>query len=271
MSINNINTAIIAICTITLLNSCVAKRKLLDAQVNIRYLRNDSIRLANNNKQLEQKRQELNTERVALQQQIDSINKDAQTKITSQQNQLSQKEELIQNQQKNLENLQNLINQQKEATAQLRKTMTDALVKFKSDELSVAIKNGKVYVSLQEKLLFKSGSADVDPKGQEALATLAQVLNTNPDITVEIEGHTDSLPIKTRFQDNWALSVARSTAIVRILINDYVVDGTRIKASGRSQYEPINTNSTSEGRAKNRRTEIILSPKLDELYKLINN
>lgn len=251
--------------------SCVSKRKYLDAQVNLRYLRGDSIRLANQNKQLEQKKQDLNAQYITLQKQMDSASKEAQSKINLQQDQLSQREKMITAQQKDLEALQTLINQQKEFTTQLRKKMTNALVKFKSDELTVSIKNGKVYVSLQESLLFKSGSAEVNPKGKEALASLALALNTNTDINVEIEGHTDSLPIKIRYEDNWALSVARSSSIVRILANEYSVNPIRIKASGRSQFEPLESNTTPEGRAKNRRTEIILSPKLDELYKLINN
>jgi chemotaxis protein MotB len=135
----------------------------------------------------------------------------------------------------------------------------------------VSIKNGKVYVSLSENLLFPSGSATVNPKGKEALGKLAEVLNVNPDITVDIEGHTDSVPIHGRYQDNWALSVARSTAIVRILTTDYQVDPIRVVASGHSQYDPVQPNATPEGRALNRRTEIILSPKLDELYKLLES
>ena len=261
---------VISLITTTLF-SCVSKRKYLDAQVNLRYLRSDSMRLANENKQLEQKKQALNAQYTILQQQMDSASKDAQSKINLQQDQLSQREKMIAAQQKDLEALQTLINQQKEFTTQLRKKMTDALIKFKSDELTVSIKNGKVYVSLQESLLFKSGSAEVNPKGKEALASLALALNTNTDINVEIEGHTDSLPIKVRYEDNWALSVARSSSIVRILANEYAVNPIRIKASGRSQFEPLESNTTPEGRAKNRRTEIILSPKLDELYKLINN
>jgi chemotaxis protein MotB len=147
--------------------------------------------------------------------------------------------------------------------------MTDALVNFRPEELTVSIKNGKVYVSLQESLLFPSGSAAVNPKGKEALGTLAQVLNLNPDINVSIEGHTDSIPMKGKFEDNWALSVGRATSIVRILTDTYKVDPTRVIASGRSKYEPVDVNETPEGRARNRRTEIILSPKLDELMKLL--
>ena len=147
--------------------------------------------------------------------------------------------------------------------------MSDALVGFNSNELSVSIKNGKVYVSLQENLLFPSGSAVVNPKGKDALGKLAAVLNNNPDITVDIEGHTDSIPIRGRYQDNWDLSLARAASIVRILTTDYKVDPMRVVASGHSQYDPVQTNSTTDGRALNRRTDIILSPKLDELFKLL--
>jgi chemotaxis protein MotB len=167
--------------------------------------------------------------------------------------------------------MRQLMDQQRQAIEGLRKKMTDALVNFKPEELTVSIKNGKVYVSLQESLLFPSGSAAVNPKGKEALGTLAQVLNLNPDINVSIEGHTDSIPMKGRFEDNWALSVGRATSIVRILTDTYSVDPTRVTASGRSKYEPLDSNETPEGRARNRRTEIILSPKLDELMKLLEN
>ena len=110
----------------------------------------------------------------------------------------------------------------------------------------------------------------VDPKGKEALQSVATVLNTNPDISVLIEGHTDSIPVSGKFQDNWALSVSRATAIVRILANDYKVDAKRVTASGRGEYYPIDSNSKPEGRARNRRTEIILSPNLSQLFQLLN-
>ena len=133
----------------------------------------------------------------------------------------------------------------------------------------VTQKNGKVYVSLSENLLFPSGSAEVNPKGVDALSKLAAVLNLKPDVAVNIEGHTDSIPIKGRFKDNWDLSTARANAIVRILVDNYRVDPLRVEASGHSYFDPVDINSTPEGRAKNRRTEIILSPKLDEMYKLL--
>ena len=128
-----------------------------------------------------------------------------------------------------------------------------------------------MYVSLQEKLLFKSGSDVVDPKGIAALKSLALVLNDTKDINVQIEGHTDNIPIKTMlFKDNWDLSTARATAIVRILTKDNGFDSRRITSSGRGEFRPLNPNVSVEGRAGNRRTEVILSPDLNELYRLLN-
>jgi len=177
----------------------------------------------------------------------------------------------IADQAKRLKSLQSMIQSQKDVMTALKKSITDALLNYKTDELFVYIKDGNVYVSMEEKLLFKSGSDVVNPKGKEALKTLAQVLNGTKDITVLIEGHTDNVPIKTsQFADNWALSSARANSIVRILITDDGFDANRITASGRSQFHPVKTNETAEGRAGNRRTEVILSPDLKELYKLLD-
>ncbi len=196
-------------------------------------------------------------------------NTDLSADAASRQALLSKSKQDLLNQQVKLEHLQELMDRQKKAIEEIKKKMSDALVGFKSSELSVAIKNGKVYVSLQENLLFPSGSAVVNPKGKEALGKLAVVLNQNPDITVDIEGHTDSVPIHGKYQDNWDLSLARAASIVHILTTDYKVDPTRVIASGHSQYDPVQPNSTPEGRALNRRTDIILSPKLDQLYQLL--
>ncbi|XZF13543.1 OmpA/MotB family protein [Chitinophagaceae bacterium MMS25-I14] len=241
-----------------LLSSCVAKKKYLSAQDRISRLHRDSMDLYNQVQQLQGQNQELEG-RVSKM--------EATNEFTS--NQLNMSKEEVARQKQRLEQLQALIDQQQKNTEALRKKIADALVNFNSDQLTVSMKNGKVYVSMQESLLFPSGSAEVNTGGKMALSTLAQVLNQNPDINVNVEGHTDSIPITKRFQDNWALSVARSTAIARILINDYKVYPARITSSGRSEYSPVETNSTPEGRAKNRRTEIILEPKLDELMDLI--
>jgi chemotaxis protein MotB len=163
-----------------------------------------------------------------------------------------------------------MIQAQKDVMNKLKSSIADALMKYKADELSVYIKDGNVYVSMEEKLLFKSGSAVVDLNGKEALKSLSNVLNNTYDITVMIEGHTDNVPIKTSlFKDNWDLSTARATSILRIMTTDYGFDSNRITASGRGQFHPVKTNETADGRASNRRTEIILSPDLDELYKLL--
>ncbi len=184
---------------------------------------------------------------------------------------LNSTKEKIAEQRRRLEQLQALIDQQQAATEALRKKITDALVGFNSNELTVTMKNGKVYISMQESLLFPSGSAEVNPKGKEALSKVATVLNAGSDINIDIEGHTDSLPIHTaKYADNWSLSTARATSIAHVLIDEYHVTPARLIASGRSEYDPVATNSTPEGRAKNRRTEIILEPKLDELMQLMN-
>ncbi|MFI5196282.1 MAG: OmpA family protein [Chitinophagales bacterium] len=174
-------------------------------------------------------------------------------------------------QRKHLEQLQSFIDQQQAATEALRKKIADALVGFNSNELTITMKNGRVYISMQEGLLFPSGSAVVNPKGKEALSKVASVLNTGKDVNIDIEGHTDSLPIHTKmYEDNWSLSTARATSIAHVLIDEYHVTPARLVASGRSEYDPVATNSTPEGRALNRRTEIILEPKLDELMQLMN-
>lgn len=155
-------------------------------------------------------------------------------------------------------------------TKALLQKVESALVGFSEEELTVENRNGKVYVSLSDQLLFQSGSANVNQKGRDALLKLAEVLNKNPDIQIMIEGHTDNIPIKTvRFQDNWDLSVLRATSVVRILTWAGKVDPTRLVASGRGEFYPVADNEDQEGRAQNRRTEIILSPDLDPLFQLL--
>ena len=253
-------------------SSCVATKKYKDSQLALRYSKADSLRLANQVNDLQSNINQLNSQvstlkgnNTDLQNQLKAISNEAANKG----NLLQQSQGQLADQQKKLQQLQSILDQQKAKSEALRKKMADALGGFSSNELTVTQKNGRVYVSLQESLLFPSGSAVVNPKGKQALSQLAQVLNVNPDISVNIEGHTDSIPIRGKYEDNWALSVARATSIVRVLVNDYQVDPTRVVASGHSSYDPVDTNSTPEGRAKNRRTEIILSPKLDELYKML--
>ncbi len=190
--------------------------------------------------------------------------------LASKSEELDAKEKLLSERERTLEEMNKVIARQDSITKRLNSVLRDALLGFNSDELSVEIKNGKVYVSMSDKLLFKSGSAAVEAKGKEALKLLGDVLGKNPDIDILVEGHTDNVPIKTSvYKDNWDLSVARATSIVRILINDYNIAPARMTASGKGEFFPKADNDTPEGRAKNRRTEIILSPKLDELMKLL--
>lgn len=199
--------------------------------------------------------------------QTDKLSKD----LAAKSDELDAKEKLLSDREKTLTEMRKIIERQDSITSRLNNILRNALLGFNSDELSVEIKNGKVYVSMSDKLLFKSGSSAVEDKGKEALKVLAGVLEKNPDIDILVEGHTDNVPIKTPvYKDNWDLSVARATSIVRILTSDYKITPTRLTASGKGEFFPKSENETPEGRAKNRRTEVILSPKLDELMKLLN-
>lgn len=167
--------------------------------------------------------------------------------------------------------LEHVLNSKDSIMNNLKKKIAEALEGFSTSDLTIERKNGKVYVSMADKLLFKSGSAEVDVKGKEALKKLAEVLARNKDIQVMVEGHTDNdkLAHDTYPKNNWDLSVLRATAIVKI-ITDNKVEANRVIAAGRGEYFPVADNAQKEGRAKNRRTEIILTPKLDELVKIID-
>jgi chemotaxis protein MotB len=198
--------------------------------------------------------------------QTDKLNK----ALTAKSEELYAKEKLLTERERSLDEAKKIIARQDSITNRLNTILRNALLGFNSDELSVEIKNGKVYVSMSDKLLFKSGSSAVEEKGNEALKLLGGVLEKNPDIDILVEGHTDNVPIKTSvYKDNWDLSVARATSIVRILANDYKITPTRMIASGRGEFFPKGPNETAEGRAINRRTEIILSPKMEEIMQLL--
>lgn len=184
---------------------------------------------------------------------------------------LTKKMQELDERERTINQLQDMINAQNEKVQSILQSVKDALMGFSSDELSVREENGKIYVALSDKLLFKSGSATVDARGKEALAKLAEVLNAQRDVDVNIEGHTDTNPIHTaRFADNWDLSVIRATSVVRILTKEYNVNPLQIVPSGRGEFLPVADNETAEGRSKNRRTEIIIAPKIDELLKILN-
>lgn len=266
------NKYLLLIAVAFLFSNCVAKRYLTQSQLEAASLRADSTEMANRITALQGQTADLNNKVAGLNEQIGNLNKQNSQlgrQTAEQQSQLSQSKETLEQQQQRLQQLQSLLAEQKAQSEQLKNKMTEALKGFNSNDLSVYQKNGKVYVRLSENLLFPSGSAVVNPNGIDALSKLAAVLNLNNDVAVNIEGHTDSIPIRGRFKDNWDLSTARANAIIRVLVDNYKVDPVRVMASGHSYYDPIESNSTPEGRSKNRRTEIILSPKLDQMYRLL--
>lgn len=167
--------------------------------------------------------------------------------------------------------LEDVLKQKDEAVNALKKKVSDALLGFEGKGLTVTQKNGKVYVSLEESLLFQSGKWAVELKGVDVLKKLAKVLEQSPDINVMVEGHTDDVPMKGLgdVKDNWDLSAMRATSVVKIITSNSSVDPKRLTAAGRGEYFPIDEAKTKEARARNRRTEIILTPKLDELLKVL--
>ena len=153
----------------------------------------------------------------------------------------------------------------------LKDKVANALKGFEGSGLNVYEKDGKVYVSMDDKLLFASGSWEINEQGLKAIKQLAQVLENEKDISVLIEGHTDNVPYRGsgQIKDNWDLSVMRATSVVKALLANGNIEPVRLSASGRSEYLPLDESNTSEARAKNRRTEIILTPNLDQLFQLI--
>ncbi len=145
-----------------------------------------------------------------------------------------------------------------------------SLSNINDDDVQVEVKGGVVYVSISDKLLFRSGSSKITSEANEVLNTLALVINDHSDLNILVEGHTDDVPISNScMDDNWDLSVKRATSVVRTLVDDYYVDPQRMTAAGRSQYIPKADNSSSSGRGINRRTEIIITPKLDQFFQLL--
>ncbi|MDR3693286.1 flagellar motor protein MotB [Mucilaginibacter sp.] len=170
-----------------------------------------------------------------------------------------------------LKEVEDALHKRDDASNALRDKLQKALLGFQNSGLTVDIRDGKVYVSLADKLLFPSGSIIINENGKLALQQLAAVLNKEPDITIAVEGHTDDKKVINlgQIKDNWDLSVLRSTSVCRYLTEVEKIDPKRLTATGKSEYQPVDPANTNDARAKNRRIEIVLSPKLDELYNLI--
>ncbi len=180
---------------------------------------------------------------------------------------ISEKENLIREREAKINELTKDMKAQRDAISNLKQEVCSALKCFTPAELTVEVREGKLYVSISDKLLFPSGSDVVNARGKDAIAMLAAVL-ANSDLEIMVEGHTDNVPITTyKYQDNWDLSVHRATSVTRILTQSGI-PATRVIATGRGEYHPLASNATEEGKQLNRRTEIVLAPKLDKLWNL---
>lgn len=222
-------------------------------------------KLAAKQTQLDQKERELARLEESLRQQEADVEQ-IRAQLLAKEDQLNSVDGQFSDYERQLQELQTALGQKDAKLMALRQSVNKALLGFTDSDLTVSEKNGKIYVSLSQNLLFASGSDKIDWKGKKAIIQVAQVLNSNPDILVNVEGHTDS---DGSAASNWDLSVRRATAVVKVLTGQNV-DSKRVTASGRAFYDPLVPNNSTTNKAKNRRTEIILTPKLDQLYEIIN-
>ena len=271
---------IFALCLLIAVTSCVSKKKYVVAE-NGRLAALSRERVLNRNlgqqkdeiAKLKQQITDLMSDTTRLGQAIRDYRKSLYSNLSEQEKLnmlLKEKMEKLAEREATINKLQAEVDAQNARLQSLLNSVKDALLGFSSDELTVTEKNGKIYVAMSDKLLFESGSAQVNKQGKEALGKLAEVLKKQDDIDVFIEGHTDNKPIKTvQFKDNWDLSVVRATSVVRILTKDYGVNPLQILPCGRGEFMPVDNNESVEGRAHNRRTEIIMAPKLDKLMDIL--
>lgn len=210
---------------------------------------------------------------VSSKQELADALKRKEAELAAKEAELAEKAKALAEKEARVNELQGILDRKDAELAALLQKVNDVLLGFKDKGLSVYTKNGKVYVSMDEKLLFASGSWTVGADGREALREVSGILARHTEIQVMIEGHTDNVTLRGKgdVKDNWDLSVIRATAIAKILLENKDVKPAQIAACGRGEFAPIASNADAEGRAKNRRTEIILTPKLDELFQLLGN
>ncbi len=250
-------------------NHLVAQRDSLSvgwdqAQVQIENLQLQAERLKNDTMRLNKRIFELQQKNKTLDSNYSALLKNSSSEISKLSEDLKKREA-------RLTEVEEILRKRDEATRALKDKLQKALLGFQQSGLSVDIRNGKVYVSLTDKLLFDTGSIIIDDKGQQALKELAKVLKTQPEINISVEGHTDNQRVNNlgQIKDNWDLSVLRATSVVRYLTDVEKIENTRITATGKGEYQPLVEGITPEVRSRNRRIEIVLSPKLDELYQWI--
>jgi chemotaxis protein MotB len=213
----------------------------------------------------------LNTIVAKLKSDVNALNNNYASLRTNSTSEINKMAEDLRLREARLKEVEEILRKRDEATNALKDKLQKALLGFQQSGLSVDVRNGKVYVSLTDKLLFDTGSIIIDDKGKQALQELSKVLKTQPEINISVEGHTDNQRVVNlgQIKDNWDLSVLRATSVVRYLTDVQKIENTRITATGKGEYQPIDRAGTAEARSHNRRIEIVLSPKLDELYQLI--
>ncbi len=213
---------------------------------------------------------ELENTKKILQEKEDDL-RDMEKALNAKEKNLGELSGELKQREQRVKELESLIAQKEEASNALKKKISDALLGFKDKGLTVVQKNGNIYVSMDAKLLFSKGSTVVDQEGKKALQELANVLKDQTDISILVEGHTDTDKINGGLmKDNWDLSVLRSTSVVRILTENKGVDPKRVTPAGRGEYVPVDEGTTELSKSKNRRIEIVITPNLDELFELID-
>ena len=264
---------------LALLSSCVAKKKFLELQTN-----SDALKAAKDNcdKELAQKNADLESHKGKIKDMEDQLeylkktntnllDRLADLSVLSQSSAESIKKSLeaINEQSKYIKDLNTNIQRKDSLNLTLVTNLKRSLSDVNDQDVNIEVKKGVVYISLSDKMLFKSGSSKINTQAETVLGKIAQVVNDHKELEILVEGHTDNVPIATDcVEDNWDLSVKRSTAIVRLLQSKYNVAPERMTAGGRSEYVPKSPNETADGRSINRRTEIIILPKLDQFFQL---
>jgi chemotaxis protein MotB len=237
---------------VSLLMSCVSEKKLDAVNEELNELRNKNIELTKREQTIYEEMMNLTSQNEALKQQFEAYKSECEAA------------------QQALRQVNSILHAEAENMRRVKVKLQEALFDFNTRGVDVYTKQGLVYVSLSDGLLYKSGSALLDKNGKKALASLADVLNAYPDLKVIIVGNTDNVPSKTG-RDNWTLSTERANSVVRVLRDEYKVDPARLTSGGKGKYNPVADNSTPDGRAKNRRTDIILNPNIEKIWENTRN
>lgn len=239
------------------LSDCNSQKSILDARL---------AELQNKNEHLKDQVNQLNNTNAAL---LNNVSQMATLSAKEAQN-LESSLEQIKEQDLRIRSLQDALTKKDSVTLALVVSLKSSLGNLNDTDVVVNVEKSVVFISLSDKMVFTSGSTTISPRAKEVLAKVATVINAKPEMEVLIEGHTDNVPIaKDCFKDNWDLSVLRATAITRVLQKDFAVDPARITAGGRSEYVPLVANDTPEARSTNRRTRIVIMPKMDQFYGMI--